>query len=223
MNSSSFTESFSNPLLSEYTEPIAGLRRVGQQFWTRGWSLGTSSNYSVVVQREPLRLLVTASGKDKGHLSADDFVLVDEHGQRQPVEQAASSAETLLHCSIAKHRQAGAVLHTHSLWGTLLSERFFPVRGLHLEGFEMLKGLEGIKTHTAKLWLPIFDNTQDIPMLQQHVEHYWSERPDQLCWGYLIRKHGLYTWGKDLAEATRHMEVLEFLLQCVGHQAQLAS
>ena len=111
---------FPSELLQAFSEPIQGLREVGHHFWTRGWSLGTSSNYSVVIDREPLRLLITASGKDKGHLGPNDFVIVDETGQRVPTEQPASSAETLLHCSAAKHRGAGAILHTHSVWATIL-------------------------------------------------------------------------------------------------------
>ena len=61
--------------LYPYSESVDGLRDVGRVFWERKWSLGTSSNYSVVVNRDPLQLLVTASGKDKGHLSKEDFVL----------------------------------------------------------------------------------------------------------------------------------------------------
>ena len=33
---------------------------------------------------------------------------------------------------------------------------------------------------------------------------------------FLLRRHGLYTWGATLAEAERHVEILEFLLQAMG-------
>lgn len=208
-------------LLAPYQATIDQLREVGNQCWMRGWSLGTSSNYSVVVGRDPLRLLVTASGKDKGHLGPLDFVIVDGSGQATPHAQAKSSAETLLHCSAAMHRGAGAVLHTHSVWATILSEKFYAHRGILLQGFEFLKGLEGFTTHESQLWLPIFDNTQDIPKLQAEVEAYWSQSEQRPCLGYMIRKHGIYTWGENLAAATRHIEVLEFLLECVGREMAL--
>jgi methylthioribulose-1-phosphate dehydratase len=200
--------------LQPYGEAIQGLRAAGHQFWSRGWSLGTSSNYSVIVDRNPLKILITSSGKDKGHLGLNDFVLVDEQGQGLIPGQPKSSAETLLHCSAAIHNGAGAVLHTHSVWSTILSQQFAALGGIRLEGFEMLKGLEGITTHESHCWLPIFDNTQDIPALQLQVEQYLKNNPNEKCWGYLIRRHGLYTWGKDLPSAIRHMEVLEFLLEC---------
>ncbi|XZE22135.1 methylthioribulose 1-phosphate dehydratase [Pirellulaceae bacterium SH449] len=207
--------------LKNYADAVAGLRQAGHQFWSRGWSLGTSSNYSVLVEKEPLTLLLTASGKDKGHLQAGDFVLVDEAGTPTLPDQPKSSAETLLHCLAVKKCQAGAVLHTHSVWSTILSEHYFSLRGLRIEGFEMLKGLEGVTTHETTFWLPIFDNTQDIPALASEVSAYLDANPNQLCVGYLIRQHGLYTWGKDLPSAVRHMEVIEFLLECIGRKTKL--
>ena len=204
------------PYLEPYSVQIQGLSSVGYQLWNRGWSLGTSSNYSVVLNRDPMRILITASGKDKGHLGPNDFVIVDANGKATSPDQPKSSAETLLHCTAAAHCGAGAVLHTHSIWSTLLSQHFFALGGIRIEGFEMLKGLEGITTHESSCWLPIFDNTQDIPTLQKQIVEYLKEHPDEKCWGYLIRRHGLYTWGKDLAEATRHIEVIEFLLECLG-------
>ena len=207
--------------LQPYEHDIQELSQTGQQFWTRGWSLGTSSNYSSVVSRDPLRLLVTASGKDKGHLGPNDFVICDEQGKPALEDQPRSSAETLLHC-LAARRGAGAVLHTHSVWCTLLSEHFWPVGGIRISDFEMLKGLEGITTHQASIWVPIFDNTQDIPSLVAQVETYFADHPDEPCWGYLIRRHGMYTWGADVAQARRHIEIFEFLLECLGRSTKLA-
>jgi methylthioribulose-1-phosphate dehydratase len=206
--------------LDHFSEPIEGLRRVGHQLWTRGWSLGTSSNYSVVVERDPLRLIITSSGKDKGHLGPHDFVMVDDQGQSVVEGQSKSSAETMLHC-LAARQGAGAVLHTHSVWGTLLSNHFAAVGGIRISGFEMLKGLEGITTHESSCWIPIFENTQDIPALARQVETYLQSEGREPCWAYLIRKHGMYTWGRDLAEATRHIEVIEFLLECLGRTTRL--
>lgn len=206
--------------LDHFSDQIEGLRRVGHQLWTRGWSLGTSSNYSVVVERDPLRLIITASGKDKGHLGPHDFVMVDEDGKSVVEGQSKSSAETMLHC-LAARQGAGAVLHTHSVWGTLLSNHFAAVGGIRISGFEMLKGLEGITTHESSCWIPIFENTQDIPSLARQVETYLQSEGREPCWAYLIRKHGMYTWGRDLAEATRHIEVIEFLLECLGRTTRL--
>lgn len=211
-----------HPAVAECVAQIDALREVGAQFWQRGWSLGTSSNYSVVLTKEPLELLVTASGKDKGRLARQDFVRVGADGRPVGRGQPPASAETLLHVVAARQPEVGAVLHTHSVWSTVLSDCFFPQGSVPLEGYEMLKGLAGITTHQTRLELAIFDNTQDIPRLAQQVAQRLAEAAQPLRYGYLIRRHGLYTWGRDLDEARRHVEVLEFLLECTARRLMLA-
>lgn len=200
---------------------IDGLREVGREFHARGWSVGTSSNYSVVVSREPLELLVTASGKDKGQLETTDFVRVDEQGIPTFPAQPKSSAETLLHTVLATQPDVGAILHTHSVWGTLLSQLHFADRGFEIRDFEMLKGLEGVKTHEHSEWVEIFDNTQDIPSLAKEVAQQLADPNRRWEHGFLIRQHGLYTWGRDLFEARRHIEIFEFLFECLVRKRSL--
>lgn len=204
--------------LAELTEEIDILRDTGAMFWQRGWSVGTSSNYSLVLNREPLELLVTASGKDKGRLTRGDFVRVGANGKPCVEGQPKSSAETLLHVVAAQQPEVGAVLHTHSVWSTLLSDFYFPQGGFEVTGYEMLKGLEGITTHDTTAWVEIFENTQNIPELAEQVRERMNDAADPLRHGYLIRRHGLYTWGRDLAEARRHVEIFEFLFECVARK-----
>ena len=207
---------------------IDALRECGQLFHQRGWSVGTSSNYSVVLGTDPLDLIVTASGKDKGRLERTDFVRVGEGGAPSCEGQPKSSAETMLHVVLAEASKAseqqeevGAILHTHSVWGTLLSDYFFPNGGFAIEGYEMLKGLEGIKTHERRQWVPIFENTQDIPSLAKDVKLKLADTKNPLSHGFLIRRHGLYTWGKDVFAARRHIEIFEFLFEVVARKIML--
>ena len=198
---------------------IEELRECGRLFHLRSWSVGTSSNYSCVVSRDPLQLVVTASGKDKGRLADDDFVVIGGDGKPTAPDQPKSSAETMLHVVLAADPVgAGSILHTHSVWGTLLSDHFFDQGGFWIEGYEMLKGLEGTTTHETRYWVPIFDNTQDIDALAVQVKAMLDSEPEKITHGFLIRKHGLYTWGKDVFSARRHIEVHEFLFECVGRK-----
>lgn len=200
---------------------IESLRETGALFYQRGWSVGTSSNYSVVLDASPLELLVTASGKDKGRLTPRDFVRVDEDGRPVAPNQPNSSAETMLHVVVAKELQVGSVLHTHSVWSTVLSNFFFQQGHIVINGYEMLKGLAGIDTHEYEYRLEIFENTQDIPQLAAQVRERLTDTASPLKYGYLIRRHGLYTWGRDLDEARRHVEILEFLLECEARRLML--
>ena len=108
--------------------------------------MGTSGNFSVVIGRDPLRLAITPSAAFKGELQADQILEMDDGGAPvdapSPLGPASTrprvSAEALLHLEIVRARGAGAVLHTHSIWATRLSERFAGARGFFIEGYEML-------------------------------------------------------------------------------------
>jgi methylthioribulose-1-phosphate dehydratase len=195
--------------------PLAAqLVEVGRQCYARGWALGTSGNFSAVVSHDPLRLAITVSGVDKGLLTARDIVEIDEQG-KVVAGSGKPSAETSLHLVIARARGAGAVLHTHSIWSTILSDNA-PETGLAIEGYEMLKGLDGVQSHDHREWLPILDNTQDWAAAVPRVAAMLAERPD--AHAFLIRRHGLYTWGRDLADAKRQVEILEFLFEVMGRK-----
>jgi methylthioribulose-1-phosphate dehydratase len=190
------------------------LVEIGRQFHARGWVLGTSGNFSAVVQRQPLRLAITASGVDKGSLSPNHIVEIDERAHVMS-GSGRPSAEAWLHLAIARARGAGAVLHTHSVCSTILSG-VAAGDGLAIEGYEMLKGLDGVATHEHREWLPILENTQDWVGTAPRVETLLTQNPGSH--GFLIRNHGLYTWGRDLAEARRHVEVLEFLFEVMDRK-----
>ena len=183
-------------------------------FHFRGWVLGTSGNFSAVVDCEPLRLAMTPSGVDKGALLPEQILMIDEQVRVVSKHKARPSDESLLHIRIVKERGAGAVLHTHSIWSTMLSDLRAADGGLAIEGYEMLKGLEHVKTHEHREWLPILENSQDMMALADRVGDVLRRHKE--THGFLLRRHGLYAWGDDLTQATRHVEVLEFLLEAVG-------
>jgi methylthioribulose-1-phosphate dehydratase len=190
------------------------LAEVGRRFDARNWVLGTSGNFSVAIGRDPLRLLMTRSGLAKGALSPDGILEVDDGGAAARPGSGKPSAEARLHVEIARARTAGAVLHTHSIWSTILSDRHAAAGGLAITGFEMLKGLEGVVTHEHREWIPILENDQDMARLAGGVRRVLAEHPS--CHGFLLRRHGLYTWGDTLPQAVRHVEILEFLLEATG-------
>src|SRR5882724_12745026 len=191
------------------------LAETGRAFHARGWALGTSGNYSAVLRAQPLRLLITSSGVDKAQLSKKHFLQIDDRanilrGEGRP------SAESLLHVAVARARGVRCILHTHSVWSTILSDRHAKHKSMAISGYEMLKGLEGVKTHTHQEWIPIFENSQDIRDLAQKVSDLL--RRENQTHGFLLSGHGLYTWGDNLAQARRHVEIFEFLFEVVGRR-----
>ena len=199
--------------------PAEYLVQLGQEFHRRGWALGTSGNFSAVVGREPLRLAITASSVDKGRLTIGQILEIDSAGRVLNGDERKPSAETLLHLAIVGNLRAGAVLHTHSVWSTILSDYHVGSGGFFIEGYEMLKGLAGVATHEHREWVPILENNQNMEALASQATQMLQDNPG--VHGFLIRRHGLYTWGQDLTEAARHVEILEFLLESVGRRQMM--
>ena len=176
----------------------------------KGFAPATSSNYSFR-PAEGTDFFISASGIDKGTFSEQDLMLVDAQGQ--PVNDARRpSAETLLHALTYREiPPTTCVLHTHTVYNTVLSSIFQETGRIRLEGFEVLKGLTGIKTHETTVTIPIFANSQDMPALADTIRQHWQKHgPGH---GFLLAGHGLYTWGRSIAEAKRQVEVFEFLFE----------
>ena len=204
---------------ASFPEIAQHLAEIGRRFDARGWVLGTSGNFSVVLERDPLRLAITASGLAKGDLAADQIIEIDGEGRVIGDSARRPSAEARLHLEVVKVRGAGAVLHTHSLWSTLLSERHARDGGIAIEGYEMLKGLEGVTTHEHAEWIPVLDNDQDMARLSGPVRDVLISHP--AAHAFLLRRHGMYTWGETLSQAVRHVEIVEFLLEAVARTEEV--
>lgn len=181
----------------------------GRFLYGRGWSPATSSNYSA--RLTSAEALLTVSGKHKGELGMDDLLAVDMNG-RSLEDGKKPSAETPLHTQLYRWQpQIGAVLHTHSVNATVLS-RLTLSDSLVFADYELQKAFAGISTHESQVEVPIFDNDQDIARLAAQIQPWLDAHPD--CVGYLIRGHGLYTWGAQMSDALRQIEAFEFLFEC---------
>ena len=178
----------------------------------QGWAPATSSNYSFREAGER-NFFISQSGMDKGAFSTENFIHVTPQGKPIDDERRRPSAETALHSVVYQlYAEVHCVLHTHSVLNTILSERYLAQGALYLANYEILKGFAGVKSHEIQVKLPIFENTQNIPLLAKAVETYARENREMQA--FLIAGHGMYTWGSTIAEARRHVEVVEFLLEC---------
>ena len=185
-------------------------------FARRGWCDGTGGNFSVVLNLAPLRLLMAPSGIDKGGVHVDQLIEVDHHGTVVSGDGKAS-AETALHLMLIDEAKARSVLHTHSVIGTVLSRHFEEQGGISFEGWEMLKGLDGINTHASSINIPVITNSQSMRELGNAIAPFLASAPQ----GFLVAGHGLYAWGANLESSKRHLEILEFLLEVKLTQMQI--
>lgn len=200
---------------SVFTEAAEQLIAAGKFLDSKGWAPATSGNYSARLDNQ--FAAITVSGYHKGRLDTNGIMTVDMEGRA--TDHRKPSAETALHTMLYKLDESiGSVLHTHSVNAVVLT-RALKKNKLKLEGYELLKAFKGIETHDTAITVPIFDNTQDITALSEEVKTKIQGRDDVR--GFLIRGHGLYTWGGTVAEAQRAVEAFEFLFECEMQQWRL--
>jgi methylthioribulose-1-phosphate dehydratase len=176
----------------------------------KGWSPATSTNYSFRIEGAPQTIYVSRSGIDKSQFSADDFMEVDLNGLPMAgFETIRPSAETLIHCTLyTLFPEMQCIVHSHSVYSVLHSS--VRENEVVLEGYEVLKGYEGITTHETRVACPVFDNTQDMIAFGKTLT---AEKSRLTIPAFIMRKHGTYAWGKNLFDAKRHLETTEYLLE----------
>lgn len=178
-----------------------------------GWMRGTAGNLSMVVQRAPLRLAVTASGIDKGSLTDHDVVLVDGDGRVVPSADGAPvprpSAEAALHARVVALTGAGAVVHVHTVAAVVAADRH--PTGVVLAGLEMLKGI-GRSAEGEHVRIPVIDNSQDMAVLGDRL----AAALEPATPAVIVARHGIYAWGADAVQARHHTEIVQWLLEAAG-------
>jgi methylthioribulose-1-phosphate dehydratase len=196
---------------------ILELQTVVREIANRGWCPATGGNFSV--RLESNLCAITASGVNKAKIKETDFLLVELSGKTYP-DTGKPSAETLIHTTLySLASDIRAVLHTHTVAATVLSNYFIDRNYLTISGYEMQKALGGVTTHETFILLPLIDNSQDMMQLSVELKQRWQA--EKFTYGFIIRGHGLYVWGSNLQEAQRHLEGIEFLLNCQLNQMLL--
>ncbi|MEB3286980.1 MAG: methylthioribulose 1-phosphate dehydratase [Vampirovibrionales bacterium] len=206
--------------LTTTTEMAEGVSEAIRFFHRQGWCPATSSNFSFRPNLAQNEFHISVSGLDKANFSANDFLPMNMQGHLSAAELSASSganlkpsAETLLHALIYQNDpEAAVVLHMHSPNAVVFSKLMAEEPYAEFSDYEILKGFAGITTHETSVRLPIYPNSQDMAALSKRIGYDWQDTP--LQYGFLLRGHGLYAWGKSVAEAKRHVEVFEYLFEC---------
>ncbi|QFT88516.1 Methylthioribulose-1-phosphate dehydratase [Bacillus sp. THAF10] len=201
--------------MSTFIQKWNELSEVKAELAQRDWFMGTSGNLSIKVSDDPLRFLVSSSGKDKRKRTVEDFLLVDEHGKAIETSTLKPSAETLLHLEVYQHTNAGCSLHVHTVDNNVISELYGDRGKITFKGQEIIKAF-GIWDEDGEITIPIIENYADIPKLALAFTSYVNKDNGAV----LIRNHGITVWGKTAFEAKKQLEAWEFLF---SYQLKLLS
>jgi len=184
-----------------------------RQFYTQGWVSGTGGGISI---REGNRVYMAPSGVQKERLQPEDLFELDAEGNVIEAPAGNLSACAPLFFNAFRIRDAGAVMHSHSvnaLLATLISGDEFRVTHL-----EMMKGIRDHGFHD-ELVVPIIENTAHEHELADSMAEAIEAYPKSFA--VLVRRHGVYVWGRDWVEAKRHAECYDYLFEAAVKMRQL--
>ena len=182
---------------------------IGRWVDAKNWCPATSGNLSARIDEQ--RILITVSGNAKGSLTEQDLMEVDSQGNPYNSDKRPS-AETLLHALIYGHvKEANYIIHTHSVYGTVFSRAIWNGE-IRFNNYEMQKAFSGVTSHEQEVVVPVYANSQNMVELAKLVDEYLATGP--ACPAFILAGHGIYSWGQSVAEAKRHSEAMEFLMEC---------
>jgi methylthioribulose-1-phosphate dehydratase len=185
-------------------EAVTGVIALARHAGAKDWIPATSGNFSVRI--DATDCAVTASGSDKTKLTGDGVIRAPFAGAPHPRQ----SAEAPLHYLMYRlSPQIGAVTHVHAQPAVLASIALAKEGRVRIDGLELLKAFNGVKTHETHMDIPVFANDQDMDALAVRVEKHL--KANGLGWGFLLAGHGIYAWGKDVPEALRHLDAFDYL------------
>jgi len=168
-------------------------------------------------------IYVAPSGVQKERMQPDDMFLIDRDGNelQRPARPWKKSQCTPLFMAAYRLRSAGAVIHTHSIHAvmvTLLYDKEFRITHQ-----EMIKGVRRSDTAWHKYYdelvIPIIENTAEEADLTDRLVKAIELYPETQA--VLVRRHGIYVWGKTWAEAKTMCECYDYLFDVAVRMRQL--
>jgi methylthioribulose-1-phosphate dehydratase len=188
-----------------------------RQFYNLGWVTGTGGGISI---RRGDLYFIAPSGVQKERMQRDDLFVVDKHRNvlRRPTNPAYKpSACTPLFFNAYDLRDAGACIHTHSMWANLLT-RITPGTEFRITRQEMIKGIVG-HGYLDELVVPIIENTPSEADLRDSMRDAMIQYPRSTA--VLVRNHGVYVFGATWQEAKTQCECFDYLFEFAVKAKQL--
>lgn len=197
-------------------DPKQRIAALCKHFYTLGWVSGTGGGIAI---RDGARAFMAPSGIQKEQLEAEDMFTVDLDGavlERPNDDRLTLSACSPLFLNAFRLRDAGAVMHSHSQNALLATLKYGSVfRCTHLE---MMKGIAGTGYHDV-LEVPIIENTAHECDLADSLAEAMVAFPK--AHAVLVRRHGVYVWGKDWIQAKTHAECYDYLFGAAVRMKEL--
>lgn len=200
-----------------------------RQFYAVGWVTGTGGGICI---RHGDKAYIAPSGVQKERITPQDiFVLpypspasasqsdpyTDRIFLRRPTHKPLKESQcTPLFWNTFELRDAGSCVHTHSQ-SAVMATLLWPGEVFEISHQEMIKGIliggmgPQALSYLDKLTIPIIENTPHERDLKDSMAVAMKKYPDAA--GVLVRRHGVYVWGKDWEKAKTQTECLDYLFE----------
>jgi methylthioribulose-1-phosphate dehydratase len=189
-----------------------------RQFYGMGWVTGTGGGISI---REDGRIYMAPSGVQKERLSAGDIYVLDERGETLcgPTDKSLKLSEcSPLFFNAFRLRDAGAVIHSHGIYALLATMIGGERDTFECTEIEMIKGIAG-HGYYDRVVVPIIENTAHERDLAERMAAAMEAYPKATA--VLVRRHGVYVWGRDWVHAKTQAECYHYLFETAVRMAQL--
>jgi methylthioribulose-1-phosphate dehydratase len=198
------------------THPRELIPELCRSFYQLGWVTGTGGGISL---KEKEEIFIAPSGVQKERIQPEDMFVYNVDGSEKsapPAEKGYKASQcTPLFFAAYNKCEAGAVIHTHSqhaVRATLMC----PGETFEITHQEMIKGIR-VSTNGPRLRyfdtlvVPIIENTTHERDLKASMEAAIDKYPDACA--VLVRRHGVYVWGKNWIEAKTMCECYDYLFE----------
>jgi methylthioribulose-1-phosphate dehydratase len=195
-----------------------------KQFYLLGWVSGTGGGMSI---RSGQHIYIAPSGLQKERLKTEDMFVVDINEQLisgpDPNRNLKQSECTPLFMTAYRLRSAGAVIHSHSI-NAVLATLISDGNEFRITHQEMIKGIKKGSTHESHR----FDDTLIVPIIENTpFERDLTDRMVEAINSYpntnavLVRRHGVYVWGKTWQMAKSMAECYDYLFNAAVQMKRL--
>ncbi|GIL73814.1 hypothetical protein Vretimale_5328 [Volvox reticuliferus] len=184
-------------------------------FYDQGWVSGTGGGISVKAGSE---IVMAPSGVQKERMQPDDMFVLDSKGEiihtpaaKPPPNRPPKLSEcSPLFMAAYELRNAGAVIHSHSINAVLATMLDPEASEFVITHVEMIKGIEGHGFY-GKCVVPVIENTARECELTDRLRQAIADYPQANA--VLVRRHGVYVWGKDWIQAKTQAECYDYLFE----------
>lgn len=200
----------------ETDHPRNLIPEICQEFHNKGWMTGSGGAISI---RHGDEIYVSPSGILKERIKPRMLFVCDIEGSHlggpTPSKNMKKSSCAPMFMKAYQKRGAGAVFHIHSQNAVMVT-LLFSGNEFRITHHQMIKAIINCKTgknyrYDEELVIPIIENQNEELDIKDGIVAAMEDYPETCA--VLVRKHGIYLWGKTWEQAKIMCEAYDYIFE----------